>query len=148
VERSAGHVTGAFATALRYLTGIGVARDEMMQINLQSRAECLGARDVRRRSTGSIFRPRAIDEIRRAVDEIRAYPLPIILRGPDDFAMPACRREMARARDILDHGRRFAIVDRLPLAEMNADEATAIYWLLFEHGVAAGRAETRRHDDL
>jgi alpha-ketoglutarate-dependent taurine dioxygenase len=71
-----------------------------------------------------------LDEIRRAVDEIRGFPLPTILRAPDDFAMPACRREMARAREMLDHGRRFAIVDRLPMAEMDAAEATAIYWLL------------------
>jgi alpha-ketoglutarate-dependent taurine dioxygenase len=72
----------------------------------------------------------SLDEIRKAVDEIRAYPLPTILRAPDDFAMRSCRREMARVRDILDHGRRFAIVDRLPLDEMSTDEATAIYWLL------------------
>ncbi len=71
-----------------------------------------------------------LDEIRRAADEIRAYPLPTILRAPDDFAMPACRREMARVRDMLDHGRRFAIVDRLPMADIDAAEATAIYWLL------------------
>jgi alpha-ketoglutarate-dependent taurine dioxygenase len=71
-----------------------------------------------------------LDEIRRAVEEIRAFPLPIILRGPDDFAMPACRQEMGRVRDILDHGRRFSIVNRLPVAEMGSEEATAIYWLL------------------
>ena len=71
-----------------------------------------------------------LDEVRRAVDEIRAYPLPTILRGPDDLAMPACRREMARVRQMLDHGRRFAIVDRLPMGEMDAAEATAVYWLL------------------
>jgi hypothetical protein len=71
-----------------------------------------------------------LDEIRRTVDEIRAYPLPTILRGPDDFAMPACRREMARVREMLDRGRRFSIVDRLPVAEMDGDEATTIYWLL------------------
>ena len=71
-----------------------------------------------------------LDEIRRAADEIRAYPLPTVLRIPDDFTMPACRREMARVRDMLDHGRRFAIVDRLPMNEMGAAEATAIYWLL------------------
>ena len=71
-----------------------------------------------------------LDEIRRAADEIRAYPLPTVLRIPDDFTMPACRREMARIRDMLDHGRCFAIVDRLPMDEMGAAEATAIYWLL------------------
>src|SRR5271168_1365048 len=76
------------------------------------------------------FSAACLGEIRRAVDEIRAFPLPTILRAPEDFAMPACRREMARAREMLDHGRRFAIVDHLPMAEMDAAEATAIYWLL------------------
>jgi alpha-ketoglutarate-dependent taurine dioxygenase len=70
------------------------------------------------------------EQICRAVDEIRGYPLPTIVLRPDDFAMPACREQMARVRRILDHGVRFAIVDRLPLAEMDAGEATAIYWLL------------------
>jgi alpha-ketoglutarate-dependent taurine dioxygenase len=87
-------------------------------------------RDVRPEEYHIDLSTACLDEIRRAVDEIRAFPLPTILRGPDDFIMPACRREMARARDILDHGRRFAIVDRLPVTEMSADEATAIYWLL------------------
>jgi hypothetical protein len=71
-----------------------------------------------------------LDEIRRTIDEIRAFPLPAILRGPDDFPMPACREAMDRVRRMLDHGRRFAIVDRLPVAEMDGEEATAIYWLL------------------
>jgi len=70
------------------------------------------------------------DEIRRTVDEIRAFPLPTIVLRPEDFAMPACREQMARVRHILDSGVRFAIVDRLPVAEMDAGEATAIYWLL------------------
>jgi alpha-ketoglutarate-dependent taurine dioxygenase len=70
------------------------------------------------------------DEIRRAVDEIRAYPLPTIVLRPTDFAAPACREQMARVRHVLDCGVRFAIVDRLPLAEMDAGEATAIYWIL------------------
>jgi len=38
------------------------------------------------------------DEIRHAVGEIRAYPLPTIVLRPEDFAMPACREEMARVR--------------------------------------------------
>src|SRR5215831_12069652 len=70
------------------------------------------------------------DEIRLAAGEIRAYPLPTIVLRPEDFAMPACREQMARVRDILDHGVRFAIVDRLPVSEMDSHEATAIYWLL------------------
>jgi len=71
-----------------------------------------------------------LDEIHRAADDIGRFPLPTILRGPEDFAMPACRREMTRVREMLDHRRRFAIVDRLPVTEIGPDEATAIYWLL------------------
>jgi hypothetical protein len=70
------------------------------------------------------------EEICRAVDVIRAYPLPTIVLSPDDFAIRACREQMVRVRHILDQGVRLAIVDRLPLAEMDAGEATAIYWLL------------------
>ncbi|MFZ3238668.1 MAG: TauD/TfdA family dioxygenase [Stellaceae bacterium] len=69
-------------------------------------------------------------EIRRTVDELRAYPLPTVVLGADDFAMPACREAMARARAMLACGVRFAIVDRLPLEDMNSTEATAVYWLL------------------
>jgi len=50
------------------------------------------------------------DEIRRAVDELRAFPLPTIVLRPEDFAMPACREQMARVRHILERGARFAIV--------------------------------------
>jgi alpha-ketoglutarate-dependent taurine dioxygenase len=71
-----------------------------------------------------------LDEIRRIVAELRVYPLPTVVIGPDDFAMPACRRAMAEARTILASGVRLAVVDRLPLAEMNPAEATAVYWLL------------------
>ena len=71
-----------------------------------------------------------LDEIRRTVDELRAYPLPTVVLGPHDFAMPACKAAMVRARAMLASGVRFAIVDRLPLAEMDTAEATAVYWLL------------------
>jgi alpha-ketoglutarate-dependent taurine dioxygenase len=72
----------------------------------------------------------AQDEIRRAADELRQYPLPAILRRPEEFAMEACRAAMAEVRRILDSGVRFAIVDRLPLDEIGAEAATALYWLL------------------
>lgn len=74
--------------------------------------------------------PACLNEIRRVVDELRAYPLPTIVLSPADFAMPACHEAMAQVRDILAHGVRFAIVDRLPVGEFDASEATAIYWLL------------------
>ncbi len=72
----------------------------------------------------------ALDEIRRAADELREFPLPTILRRPEEFTMPACREAMAEVRRMLASGVHFAIVDRLPLDAIDADAATAIYWLL------------------
>jgi hypothetical protein len=71
------------------------------------------------------------DEILRVADELRAYPLPAILRTPDEFDWPNCRAAMALVRHILKAGMRFAVVDRLPLEEIGDESAaTAIYWLL------------------
>jgi len=70
------------------------------------------------------------DEIRRAVDEIRTYPLPTILRTPADFDVTNCHAAMAEVRRILKHGVRFAVVDRLPVEELSKHEAETIYWLL------------------
>jgi alpha-ketoglutarate-dependent taurine dioxygenase len=71
-----------------------------------------------------------LDEIRRVVDDIRAHPLPTILRSPADFDMTNCHAAMAEVRRILKEGVRFAVVDRLPVEEMSQTEAETIYWLL------------------
>jgi hypothetical protein len=70
------------------------------------------------------------DEISHIADEIGAFPLPTIVRRPDEFAMPACRAAMAEVRLILDRGVRFAIVDRLQLDAIGPEAAVAVYWLL------------------
>src|SRR5688572_4229743 len=67
-----------------------------------------------------------LDEIRRMADEMRQFPLPAIVRRPDEFEMPGCRAAMAEVRRVLDGGVRFAIVDRLPLDEIGADAAIAV----------------------
>ncbi|MGD9617195.1 MAG: TauD/TfdA family dioxygenase [Alphaproteobacteria bacterium] len=71
-----------------------------------------------------------IDEIRRAADELRQFPLPTIVRRPGEFEMPACRAAMSELRRVLRHGVRFAIVDRLPLDRIGAEAAIGVYWLL------------------
>lgn len=75
--------------------------------------------------TGTCF-----DEILRAAEELRQFPLPTIVRRPDDFEMPDCRAAMAEVSRILRHGVRFAIVDRLPLDDIGVEAAIGIYWLL------------------
>jgi hypothetical protein len=71
------------------------------------------------------------DEILRVADELRAYPLPTILRTPNDFEWPQCRAAMTKVRRNLKEGVRFAVVDCLPLEEIGDEAvATSIYWLL------------------
>src|SRR5689334_7935573 len=73
---------------------------------------------------------RCLDEIRRVADQIGAETRPMIVRRPDEFEVPNCRAAMAEVRNILDCGVRFALVDRLPLDELGAEAAIAVYWLL------------------
>lgn len=73
---------------------------------------------------------RCLDEIGRVVDEVRAHPLPTILRTPADFDMTNCHAAMAEVRRILKEGVRFAVVDRLPVEDMSKHEAETVYWLL------------------
>ena len=61
-----------------------------------------------------------LDEIRRVVDDIRAYPLPTILRTPADFDMTNCHAAMAEVRRILK-----AFVDAQWLADF--DQRLAAY---------------------
>jgi alpha-ketoglutarate-dependent taurine dioxygenase len=87
-------------------------------------------RDLRSEDYRVDLSPACLDEIRRTADQLCAYPLPAIVLGPDDFAMPACRTAMRGMRGLLDRGARFAILGRLPLDEFDAAAATAVTWLL------------------
>jgi len=86
--------------------------------------------DIRAGDYRVVLSAACLDEIRRLADEIRARPLPTILRTPAEHDLPNCRAAMAQVSHILKEGVRFAVVDRLPLGELSTDEATAIYWLL------------------
>lgn len=72
----------------------------------------------------------ALDEIRAVAATMRRQPVPILALRPTDFALPACRAAMARVSQILRQGVRFALVERLPMADLSLDEAKAVYWLL------------------
>lgn len=69
-------------------------------------------------------------ELREALRQLRASPLPTFMLDPRDFELDACRDLMAQVRRGLREGAMFCVVDRLPIEEMTGDEATAIYWLL------------------
>jgi alpha-ketoglutarate-dependent taurine dioxygenase len=65
-----------------------------------------------------------------ALVEIRRAPVPTFLLDPRDFALDACRATMDEVRRVTREGPMFAVLDRLPLAEMSRDEAVLLYWLL------------------
>ena len=72
----------------------------------------------------------ALDEIRALADRIRSAPLPILLRSPDHHSLDAVRAVYARAKDALDRGIGIAVIDRLPLDEMDDDTAKALFWTI------------------
>ena len=72
----------------------------------------------------------ALAELRAVLAEIRRAPVPLFLLDPSDFALEACRATMAEVRRVTQSGPMFAVLDRLPLAEMSRDEAIHLYWLL------------------
>jgi hypothetical protein len=51
--------------------------------------------DIRSEDYRVVLSGGCLDEIRRAAEELRAYPLPTILRSPDEFQWPHCRVAMA-----------------------------------------------------
>jgi alpha-ketoglutarate-dependent taurine dioxygenase len=72
----------------------------------------------------------ALAELRAVLASLRHSPVEMFLIDPADYHLEACRAVMARVREQLRHGIRFAVLDRLPLDEMSRDEATKLYWLL------------------
>jgi len=69
-------------------------------------------------------------EIAAIVSRLRSGPIATKSLRPDAFDMDHCRALMARVKHGLESGCGFALIDRLPMAEMTKDEATAVYWLL------------------
>ncbi|NKB59650.1 MAG: hypothetical protein GKS00_25305 [Alphaproteobacteria bacterium] len=71
-----------------------------------------------------------LDEVARTAAALGANPLPIEALVTDDFEMPACRAAMARVRDQIYDGIGFAVIDRLPVEQLEKDISKKLYWLL------------------
>ena len=72
--------------------------------------------------------PDALAELDAAATILKANQLPVESLDVADFAMPACQSAMSAARQQLDTGLGFAIIDRLDVADREI--ATKLYWLL------------------
>ncbi len=82
-------------------------------------------------------------EVFAMVETIEANPLPTILRHPDQFEIPALRAVVAKARTELSEGTGVAVLDRLPMDEIDKDTAVAISWVL---GHLVGRPVAQKWD--
>ncbi|MDH3662882.1 MAG: TauD/TfdA family dioxygenase [Alphaproteobacteria bacterium] len=74
--------------------------------------------------------PPALDELHGLIATLRAKPLPLLLRTPDGMAIPHLRKLYAHAKDRLDQGPGFVVLDRLPIDDYDIDEILACYWIL------------------
>ncbi len=69
-------------------------------------------------------------EVLAMAEEIHTNSLPVLLRHPDEFEMPALRSVMTNAKTLLREGGGVAVVDRLPMDDFAKDVAVAIFWVL------------------
>jgi alpha-ketoglutarate-dependent taurine dioxygenase len=74
--------------------------------------------------------PECSRELDKALAAIRENPLPALMLEPAAFELPACAALMLRAKNVLDSGVGYVLLDRLPLDDYTPDEATALYWVL------------------
>ncbi|MCB1744723.1 MAG: TauD/TfdA family dioxygenase [Gammaproteobacteria bacterium] len=88
------------------------------------------ARDLTRDDWLVPLPPECVAELRAVVADLRANPLPTIVLEPDDYELSACRELAERLRQRFHSGMGIAVLDRLPLDELDREEATACYWLL------------------
>ena len=84
-----------------------------------------------------------LNEIRAMVERMGEHRLPVLLRAPDHFDMPHLRGAMARAKSLLDTAPGLAVIDRLPLDELDEEDATALFWVL---GHLVDRPVTQKWD--
>jgi len=71
-----------------------------------------------------------VTELDAIVEEQRRAPVPTLVLEPQHFQMEACRALMTSARQRLDGGLGFLILDRLPVARWSQQEVIDVYWLL------------------
>lgn len=84
-----------------------------------------------------------LDEVRAMAAQMAAHPLPALLRHPDQFDIPALRTAMGQVKALLDGVPGVAIVDRLPMDELDAETAEAVSWVI---GQLVGRTVAQKWD--
>ena len=83
------------------------------------------------------------DELIEAGSFFDRHPISLESLGPQDAHLPACRSLIANVRFALDHGPRFALIDRMPLDDLSETSALKLYWILMS---MIARPVAQKHD--
>ncbi|WP_328376892.1 TauD/TfdA family dioxygenase [Streptomyces sp. NBC_01020] len=78
----------------------------------------------------SVPQLREIDEALRAA---RARGTPLLKLRAADFPLPSLAGELAAINDVLEHGRGFALISGLPVAQYGEAAASTVLWGLGQH---------------
>lgn len=106
-----------------------IEHPKVIQHRLEGR-EAWTRSDLKEEEWRVAFSADALEEIRQVADTLERQPVPLLALRPDSFAMPHCRKAMARVSEILANGVKFALVERLPVEELSVDTAKSVYWML------------------
>ena len=121
------------ADAQVLLDGSHTSKISIPQTNLQGAVAW--TRDTLRVSDGLIkVNDTVIAELDSLEADLRANPLPVEAMYAADFHLPHSQVMMAQAKEVLEHGVGFVIIDRLPMERYSVDEARTVYWLLSPGG--------------
>jgi hypothetical protein len=76
------------------------------------------------------FPREALDELAATARILDQNPLDTLLLHPDDYPLDATQAFLCGIKDALYRGCGFAVLDRLPVAELTVDRAKQLYWLI------------------
>ena len=86
--------------------------------------------DIQREDWFFKLPPACLAELLALLPQLGGCLYPVEQIDASRHALPACRAFMRRVQAALDDGVRFAVVDRLPLDDIETGEAQALYWIL------------------
>ncbi|MFF9510078.1 TauD/TfdA family dioxygenase [Streptomyces sp. NPDC014724] len=77
--------------------------------------------------------PAQIDELEAALRAVRARGLPLLKMTAGDFPLPTLADELERIADVLENGRGFVLVKRIPVERYSQAAASTIFWGVGQH---------------
>ncbi|MFC9618780.1 TauD/TfdA family dioxygenase [Streptomyces sp. NPDC056930] len=77
--------------------------------------------------------PAQIDELDAALRAVRTRGLPLLKMTADDFPLPTLAGELEHIADVLENGRGFVLVKRIPVERYSQAEVSTIFWGMGRH---------------